>query len=308
MDAARSRPRACKVHIMAHHDRPPTVQKLQWMQHAHGRAGPRSFAQVFFFYCHTTPSQEGRTLEEEGHYYLNARRCVDQWQWCQQTVAVAVYQLIDMGRARSTTPQRPRSSTSQRSEFSCLAPRAGSTTTGDHDQAQAAAGGILNVTPDTRAATVLHTADEVPEHLREPFISAGYRVNLTWSQCLLSLFRWHNQTLNIWTHLPFTIVCVILCLRLSSHVDVLRPTNSSWPTQSLASSYCGDAFKTRVSLWPFGVYAVAWAVCFACSSSFHLFGTAMLRKDLYFGFKRIDFVGVTICGWGTIFIANYYAA
>ena len=128
-----------------------------------------------------------------------------------------------MGRARSTTPQRPRSSTSQRSEFSCLAPRAGSTTTGDHDQAQAAAGGILNVTPDTRAATVLHTADEVPEHLREPFIScsAGYRVNLTWSQCLLSLFRWHNQTLNIWTHLPFTIVCVILCLRLSSHVDVL---------------------------------------------------------------------------------------
>ena len=93
-------------------------------------------------------------------------------------------------------------------------------------------------------------------------------------------------------------------------VDVLskRPTNSSWPTQSLASSYCGDAFKTRVSLWPFGVYAVAWAVCFACSSSFHLFGTAMLRKDLYFRFKRIDFVGVTICGWGTIFIANYYAA
>eukprot|EP01087_Luapelamoeba_hula_P007103 TRINITY_DN1723_c0_g1_i1.p1 TRINITY_DN1723_c0_g1~~TRINITY_DN1723_c0_g1_i1.p1 ORF type:complete len:367 (-),score=27.73 TRINITY_DN1723_c0_g1_i1:8-1108(-) len=44
--------------------------------------------------------------------------------------------------------------------------------------------------------------DEVPEWMRgNPFIVGGYRVKPTWNMILRSLFRNHNETCNIWTHL-----------------------------------------------------------------------------------------------------------
>ena len=32
-------------------------------------------------------------------------------------------------------------------------------------------------------------------------ITRGYRPGLNYKQCLLSIFRLHNETINIWTHL-----------------------------------------------------------------------------------------------------------
>ena len=29
----------------------------------------------------------------------------------------------------------------------------------------------------------------------------GYRIRLSWQQIFLSLFKWHNETMNVWTHL-----------------------------------------------------------------------------------------------------------
>ena len=33
-----------------------------------------------------------------------------------------------------------------------------------------------------------------------PFVHRGYRKNLTFRQCVGSMFRWHNETGNIHTH------------------------------------------------------------------------------------------------------------
>ncbi|EFJ47405.1 hypothetical protein VOLCADRAFT_92076 [Volvox carteri f. nagariensis] len=46
--------------------------------------------------------------------------------------------------------------------------------------------------------TGLHS-DEVPHGLRLAGITTGYRQGGTYSECLWTLFTWHNQTLNSWT-------------------------------------------------------------------------------------------------------------
>ncbi|XP_021899368.1 heptahelical transmembrane protein ADIPOR1-like [Carica papaya] len=49
---------------------------------------------------------------------------------------------------------------------------------------------------------VLVSFREVPEYMRDnEFIVGYYRVNWPLKEALFSLFRWHNETLNVWTHL-----------------------------------------------------------------------------------------------------------
>lgn len=60
----------------------------------------------------------------------------------------------------------------------------------------------------------LRKIDEVPDYLKfNPYIHTGYRAPPhTWSQCLRSVLQFHNETLNIWTHLLGFIAFVILLL------------------------------------------------------------------------------------------------
>ena len=63
---------------------------------------------------------------------------------------------------------------------------------------------------------------EVPQFLREPFITSGYRDsdNITVRQCLATLFTIHNETFNIWSHLAalagFLIYFISIACKLST--------------------------------------------------------------------------------------------
>eukprot|EP00474_Spongospora_subterranea_P009270 CRZ09728.1 hypothetical protein [Spongospora subterranea] len=49
---------------------------------------------------------------------------------------------------------------------------------------------------------LLATYDKVPGWLKDnPHIAGGYRVHFSWRLCVRSMFRLHNETLNVWTHL-----------------------------------------------------------------------------------------------------------
>jgi len=55
--------------------------------------------------------------------------------------------------------------------------------------------------------------DEAPHYQRSnPYIHTGYRAPQTWSQCARSILQFHNETLNIWTHLlgAFAFVALLL--------------------------------------------------------------------------------------------------
>jgi len=58
--------------------------------------------------------------------------------------------------------------------------------------------------------------EKKPEDVWNRHILTGYRINhLTWKSILMSLFKWHNETINIWTHLVGFVVFLIILLVLS---------------------------------------------------------------------------------------------
>ena len=54
---------------------------------------------------------------------------------------------------------------------------------------------------------------EVPDHHKEISIFGGYRQRLEYKDCLRSIFRLHNETVNIWTHLIGFLIFFTLMLR-----------------------------------------------------------------------------------------------
>lgn len=48
---------------------------------------------------------------------------------------------------------------------------------------------------------ILRTKEETPRFLHRDYILSGYRVYFSFPLCLKSLFRVHNETVNVWTHL-----------------------------------------------------------------------------------------------------------
>jgi adiponectin receptor len=64
--------------------------------------------------------------------------------------------------------------------------------------------------------------EEIPKYLNVfisvyPFIYTGYRIHHSLLNCFKSIFRLHNETFNIWTHLiPFIATIVILAMRMKT--------------------------------------------------------------------------------------------
>ena len=54
----------------------------------------------------------------------------------------------------------------------------------------------------------LVSRDRAPEHARYDFILNGYRKTMPWPRALGSLFKMHNETFNVWTHLIGLVWCV----------------------------------------------------------------------------------------------------
>lgn len=52
--------------------------------------------------------------------------------------------------------------------------------------------------------------ERVPSYMRTPFINSGYRLGGTSKEALISLFKWHNETMNAWTLLVIPIISTII--------------------------------------------------------------------------------------------------
>lgn len=65
-----------------------------------------------------------------------------------------------------------------------------------------------------RARPYIGSIEDVPEEDQwNTFLRTGYRINYTtWKQIIMSLFEWHNETINIWTHLIGFITFFIILL------------------------------------------------------------------------------------------------
>lgn len=65
-------------------------------------------------------------------------------------------------------------------------------------------------TPLLRKKKFIGTYLDYDENLRtSPYTTTGYRINYNLKDCAISLFQWHNETTNIWSHLFGSILFLI---------------------------------------------------------------------------------------------------
>lgn len=132
--------------------------------------------------------------------------------------------------------------------------------------------------------------EEVHEASRYTFIYSGYRAALSKTAALKSVFRWHNETMNIWTHLlPFLVSVPIMTYIF---VVLLEPHGAS-------------TFEVAM----FVVATLGIESVFFCSSLYHTMGC--VSYDCHAFYSKFDYTAIAVkivCGGTPILYTAFYCS
>ncbi|KAG8367451.1 hypothetical protein BUALT_Bualt16G0073500 [Buddleja alternifolia] len=171
---------------------------------------------------------------------------------------------------------------------------------------------------------------ELPDYMKDnEYILNYYRANWPIKEALFSLFRWHNETLNVWTHLLGFLLFVGLTVANLMHVpqvaDLLSMITGQFPSSGDANVSNNfslgptklidlkqesnlkmditspDASSTN---WPFYVFLSGSMFCLLSSSVCHLFSCHSHRLNLQL--LQMDYVGITVMIITSFFPPIYY--
>ncbi|CAM4965580.1 unnamed protein product [Rotaria socialis] len=129
------------------------------------------------------------------------------------------------------------------------------------------------------------TFKDVPPILIEPFILRGYRsTHQPWSYYWKSLFHKHNETINVWSHLIGIVYMIHLLYYYNQRLQFFENAHS----------------------WPFVVSLCTAIIMFMSSAFAHLLHSKSekIHKTCF----AIDYVGVSLHGFGSGFLHIYYSA
>ncbi|XP_021741793.1 heptahelical transmembrane protein 1-like [Chenopodium quinoa] len=171
---------------------------------------------------------------------------------------------------------------------------------------------------------------ELPDYMKDnEFIHKYYRAEWPLKQAFFSLFQWHNETLNVWTHLLGFILFVGLTVVNAAHVSqavdlfgIFRTfpsgtdTNSSHDSTKLFMGVTNmvnleniahqgaNHIVTEAVRWPFYVYLAGSMFCLLSSSVCHLF--CCHSHDMNLWLLRMDYTGITVMIITSFFPPIYY--
>ena len=133
-------------------------------------------------------------------------------------------------------------------------------------------------------------AEEVHEGSRYTFIYSGYRAALTRSAAMMSVFKWHNETMNIWTHLlPFLVSVPVMAYVF---IGLLEPHGAT-------------GFEVAM----FVVAALGIESVFICSSLYHTMGC--VSHDAHTFYSKFDYTAIAVkivCGGTPILYTAFYCS
>ncbi|CAL5048909.1 unnamed protein product [Urochloa decumbens] len=172
---------------------------------------------------------------------------------------------------------------------------------------------------------------ELPDYMKEnEFILNYYRSEWPILNAVLSLFSWHNETINIWTHLlGFMLFFGLTLVHLGQYFPQVADLigHLSWPISKVAenvstnigdvlsgaamfiqtnptlASY-GTAVASQTTRWPFFVFLAGAMFCLASSSACHLLSCHSHRLNLFL--IRLDYTGIAIMIVVSFFPPIYY--
>ena len=131
----------------------------------------------------------------------------------------------------------------------------------------------------------LGTSSSVSKVFRKPFIDVGYRNGdlSTWN-VFYSLFTFHNESMNIWSHL-IGLICMIIA-GISISIELFSK---------------GSKFS---EIFAVELYIVCASICFLLSAVYHWFGC--LSELCHHCLLRFDLTGVALLVTGSFLPGVYY--